>query len=163
MSEHPIMKQGNDPEEIPVPKEPQSVQDEYGSEVAQQHTSDAMISGALPVMWLILIALAVMKLVPLSPESPLPDALPGWLGLAASFAVLAGMTGLAGIPSARKAIAGTAAAVIGMAGVLTLAATGSPWILVLGFVVLVLPVSRLVYRWVMARPAGRHASRAPRD
>ena len=107
MSEHPIMKQGNDPEEIPVPKEPQSVQDEYGSEVAQQHTSDAMISGALPVMWLILIALAVMKLVPLSPESPLPDALPGWLGLAASFAVLAGMTGLAGIPSARKAIAMT--------------------------------------------------------
>lgn len=113
-----------------------------------EDSTEAMIQGALPLMWLIMIGFSMAKLLPLGLDASFTNLLPGWFGIISSSVLLAVITLVTGLPNARQTLAGVAAAIVGGTGVLALAATGKFWILALGFILLVLPASSLVFRAV---------------
>lgn len=116
----------------------------------KEDSTEPMIHGALPLMWLIMFGLSIAKLLPLGLDSSITGLLPGWFGIIATSALLAVITILTGMPKGRQALAGLAAAIVGAVGILALSATGNFWLLALGFILVVLPASSLAFRAVIS-------------
>lgn len=116
----------------------------------KEDSTEPMIHGALPLIWLIMFGLSIAKLLPLGLGASFTTLLPGWFGIVSSSALLAVITLLTGMPNGRQALAGLAAAIVGAAGILALAATGKFWLLALGFILVVLPASSLAFRAVIS-------------
>lgn len=116
----------------------------------KEDSTEPMIHGALPLMWLIMFGLSIAKLLPLGFGASFTNLLPGWFGIISSSVILAVITLLTGMPNRRQALAGLAAAIVGAVGILALSATGKFWLLALGFIFLVLPASSLAFRAVIS-------------
>lgn len=110
-----------------------------------ERVSEPVLSGALPVMWVITGVLAIAKGMVGELDKVIASHLPSWLALGCSVLFLSVISFMLGLPSWKRFFAGTLSAVLGAGCVLLLAASGSLWVVGVGLFVIVIPASRWVY------------------